>query len=63
VDAAVLAFDGLEPGRIVGGPAIVESPLTTVVVDPGATLERTAGGSLAITPVAAAMPEQLAAAT
>jgi N-methylhydantoinase A len=63
VDAAVLAFDGLGPGRIVGGPAIVESPLTTVVVDPGATLERTAGGSLAITPVAAAMPEQLAAAT
>ena len=63
VETAVLAFDELEPGRTVAGPAIVESALTTVVVDPGATLERTAGGSLAIAPVAAAVPERLAAAT
>jgi N-methylhydantoinase A len=62
VDALVLSFDELEPGRIVPGPVLVESPVTTVVVDPGATVERTASGSLAITPVAAPLPEPLEAA-
>ena len=36
------------------GPAIVESPVTTVVVDPGATVERTAERQLALVPVAGA---------
>jgi N-methylhydantoinase A len=52
-DARVLSFDEFEPGRVVAGPAIVESAMTTVVIDPGATVERTASGSLAIVPVAA----------
>jgi N-methylhydantoinase A len=54
VDAAVVSFDELEPGRVLAGPAIVESPWTTIVVDPGATVERTASGSLAIQPVGVA---------
>lgn len=32
------------------GPAIIESPVTTVVLEPGAAAERTAGGSLSILP-------------
>jgi hypothetical protein len=32
------------------GPVIVESPVTTVVVDPGAVAWRTTRGSLVITP-------------
>jgi N-methylhydantoinase A len=62
VAAAVLSFAELEPGRVVAGPAIVESPLTTVVIDPGATVERTASGSLAIVPLASPAPEPLEAA-
>jgi N-methylhydantoinase A len=50
VDARVLLFEELARGEVVEGPAIVESPVTTVVIDPGATVERTAGGSLSIVP-------------
>lgn len=62
VDATVVSFGQLEPGRVVSGPAIVESPWTTVVVDPGATVERTPLGSLAIMPIAAPTPERAGAA-
>jgi N-methylhydantoinase A len=62
IDARVLSFDELEPGRVVAGPAIVESAVTTVVVDPGATVERTASGSLAIVPVAATASQTVGAA-
>jgi N-methylhydantoinase A len=58
----VLELGELEPDVPVAGPAIVESPLTTIVVDPGATAARTAGGSLAIVPVAASLPEPVGAA-
>ena len=44
------------------GPAIVESPVTTVVVDPGATVERRPSGSLALVPVAAPAPAPVEAA-
>jgi len=37
-------------GEQVSGPAIIESPFTTVVIDPGATAERRASGSLSIDP-------------
>jgi N-methylhydantoinase A len=37
-------------GEILTGPAVIESPFTTVVIDPGAVVERTAEGSLLITP-------------
>lgn len=46
VDAPVSMFDVLDEGRRIKGPAIVESPLTTVVVNPGVELVKTASGSL-----------------
>ncbi|UOM35470.1 hydantoinase/oxoprolinase family protein [Acuticoccus sp. I52.16.1] len=56
-DAAVRSFDSLGTETALPGPAIIESPFTTVVVDPDATVKRMASGSLAITPA-----RQLAAA-
>ncbi|MEZ5666007.1 MAG: hydantoinase/oxoprolinase family protein [Alphaproteobacteria bacterium] len=50
LDAAVLEFDAMTPGERVAGPAIVESPVTTIVVDPGATCQRLPSGSLAVRP-------------
>lgn len=50
VEATVRTFAALEIGRPVEGPAIIESGFTTVVVDPGATVSRTASGSLVIRP-------------
>ncbi|UIF84731.1 hydantoinase/oxoprolinase family protein [Cupriavidus sp. UYPR2.512] len=50
VDSAVLRFEALEPGITVNGPAIIESSFTTVVLNPGATAERRASGSLSIVP-------------
>ena len=50
VDAAVRRFETMAVGEKIAGPAIVESPFTTVVIDPGATAERRASGSLSIDP-------------
>jgi N-methylhydantoinase A len=50
VEAAVVSFDDMKPGVVIDGPAIVESPFTTVVVDPGATAERRASRSLVLVP-------------
>jgi len=50
VEAPVRHFDTLPLGHRLAGPAIIESSVTTVVVDPGATVERTAIGSLLIEP-------------
>jgi len=50
VDAPVRYFETLGVGEKLVGPAIIESPVTTVVVDPGAAVERTRTGSLLITP-------------
>lgn len=50
VDALVRHLDDLGPGERVAGPAIIESPVTTVVVDPGALVERSPSGSLLIWP-------------
>lgn len=44
----VWAFDNLPPYESVSGPAIIESAVTTVVVEPGATAERNRSGSLVI---------------
>ena len=49
VNARVAAFDSMKPGAAMRGPAIIESPFTTVVIDPGAKAERTRSGSLFIT--------------
>jgi N-methylhydantoinase A len=48
--AAVRYFETLAQSEQLQGPAIIESPVTTVVVDPGAVAERTALGSLVIIP-------------
>ena len=50
VETPVRFFDLLQPGEKLIGPAIIESPVTTVVVDPGASVERTPLGSLLIAP-------------
>ena len=39
VDAAVRLFDALEPEKPLSGPALIESPTTTVVIELGATVE------------------------
>jgi len=46
----VRSLDALDEGASIAGPAIVESPLTTVVVEPGASVERRAGTGLVIAP-------------
>jgi N-methylhydantoinase A len=46
--ATVRSFESLNSYEMVSGPAIVESPFTTIVVDPGAQAQRTASGSLSI---------------
>ena len=46
VDAPVSVFDLLDEGWRAKGPAIVESSLTTVVVNPGVEVVKTASGSL-----------------
>jgi N-methylhydantoinase A len=62
VEAEVHRFSSLVEHEAVAGPAIVESPVTTLVVPPGATVERLASGSLLLDPgVAAAQPAVLAA--
>jgi N-methylhydantoinase A len=45
-DAQVWRFESLEPGCLFAGPAIVESPFTAIVIDPGAEFERTPSGNL-----------------
>jgi N-methylhydantoinase A len=49
-DIEVIRFERFPPGTSVVGPAIVESSFTTVVLEPGASARRTAGGGLSITP-------------
>jgi N-methylhydantoinase A len=46
--ARVLSLDVLAPGQRLAGPAIVESPLTTVVLEPGTVAERRPGVGLVI---------------
>ncbi|SJZ30788.1 N-methylhydantoinase A [Enhydrobacter aerosaccus] len=50
VDASLYDFGTLVDGQSIAGPAIVESPFTTIVVDPGATARKLASGSLLIEP-------------
>ena len=40
----------MTPGELLVGPAVIESHFTTVVIDPGAVVERAADGCLLITP-------------
>jgi N-methylhydantoinase A len=50
LDARVCRLESLAPGERLAGPALVESPVTTVVVPPGAAAERLASGSLLLDP-------------
>jgi N-methylhydantoinase A len=52
LDTAIIPLESLKPGRIIEGPAVIESSVTTIVVDPGATAVRTESGSIAIDPIA-----------
>ena len=48
VDAHVHRLQAMAGGERVDGPAIVESSFTTVVIDPGASVVRPAGGNLIV---------------
>jgi N-methylhydantoinase A len=50
VEASVRYLETLMPGEQLTGPAIIESPITTVIIDPGAIVELTRIGSLSIIP-------------
>jgi len=50
VNTPVRFFDSLAEGESLSGPVIIESPVTTVVVDPGASVSRSPHGSLVVTP-------------
>ncbi|MEK9662232.1 MAG: hydantoinase/oxoprolinase family protein, partial [Alphaproteobacteria bacterium] len=50
VDAAVHDFETMAAGREHQGPAIIESPFTTVVADAATRFSRTASGSLVMKP-------------
>lgn len=52
ITTPVYEFSSLARGEIVIGPALVESPLTTVVVDPGSVAARSELGNLVLTPSA-----------
>ncbi|HTZ87085.1 MAG TPA: hydantoinase/oxoprolinase family protein [Solirubrobacteraceae bacterium] len=46
---SVRSLDTIDQGTAIAGPAIVESPLTTVVVEPGSSAERRPGIGLLVT--------------
>lgn len=50
LETNIVWFESMQPDETVTGPAIVESPFTTVVVDPGAEIRRTLQGNLVIKP-------------
>jgi len=50
VDVQVRQLESMMPGDVLEGPAIINSAMTTVVIDPGARAERTSTGSLSIVP-------------
>jgi N-methylhydantoinase A len=48
VETPVRRWDAIASGIAEQGPALIESPFTTVVVDPAARYQRSAGGALLI---------------
>jgi N-methylhydantoinase A len=55
LSAAVRRFESMTPSETLIGPAIIESPFTSVVLNPGAVAERRPSGSLSIRPGAASL--------
>jgi N-methylhydantoinase A len=51
-EAPVFQFRDLATGKQLKGPAIVESPFTSIVIEPGATFSRTASANLVLKPKA-----------
>jgi N-methylhydantoinase A len=49
-ETPVLRVEDLVPGQERAGPAIVETPFTTIVIDPGARFRATSDGGLAVDP-------------
>lgn len=50
VDTAIHTLHSLKPGKVYKGPAIIESPFTTIVIDPRAKFKLARSGSVVITP-------------
>jgi N-methylhydantoinase A len=50
VEATLYDFEAMESGKQHMGPAIIESPFTTVIADSATGFERTASGSLLMRP-------------
>ena len=50
VDTSIHAPAQLTPGEEISGPAIIETPFTTIVIDPGASFHLANAGSINITP-------------
>jgi N-methylhydantoinase A len=49
-DTPIRYFESFKLGERLKGPAIIESPFTTIVIDPGAYVERSESGNLLIRP-------------
>ena len=50
VDTPIHTPGLLTPGQEISGPAIIETPFTTIVIDPQARFHLTGAGSVNITP-------------
>ncbi len=50
IDTAILSLHSLKTGKTYHGPAIIESPFTTIVIDPKAEFKLAKSGSVVITP-------------
>ncbi len=50
VDAALYRFETMAVGQLHSGPAVIESPFTSIVADPESHFERTPAGSLVLRP-------------
>ena len=57
VTAQVRSLAALEPQQTLPGPAIIESPLSTIVIEPGTAAER-AGASLIVRTIAESNPRE-----
>jgi N-methylhydantoinase A len=49
-EATIYRLGAIEVGRSYRGPAIIETPFTTIVIDPAASFQRSAAGSIVIQP-------------
>lgn len=57
--ARIRHFDAMSIGERLDGPAVIEAPFTTIVIDPGAVAERLPSGSISVIPRQAAPEGEL----